>query len=400
MDNGERDAFMANRIDILVTRLNRTFPVKLIIHLGMIIGRLLPIRNPSRVFCLFPFCHVGGAEQVHADIVRCLEDKKPWVIFTKRSDNEKFRPLFRGARTFNLWYLCKYGYPFSIGMLAGFINRHRDAVVFGSNSLVYYLLLPYLRPEIRTVDLIHAFGAGIEEYSLPTVPLLDRRVVITSATRDDLRRLYRERGLPEELDERITLITNRVTVPECFPEKAHGERLSLLYVGRGSAEKRVHLIGRLATMCRVRALPVDVVLVGDVVDEVAPDDCAACILAGEVADRQEMVRYYTAADLLLLTSSREGFPLVIMEAMAHGVVPVSTAVGGISEQVVDGVTGWLVEDGDEERIVSRMCDIIERMCVDRARLAVMSRAAFDHARHTFGGERFCTEWRRMLSREG
>lgn len=383
---------------MLITRLNRTLPVRLVIYLAMVIGRLLPVRNPSRHFFLFPFCHVGGAERVHADIVACMAHQRPWVLFTKRSDNEKFRPLFQGARTFNLWYLCKYGYPFSIGILSGFINRHRDAVVFGSNSLVYYLLLPYLRPDIRKVDLLHAFGAGIEEYSLPTAQLLNRRVVINKKTRDDLRRLYRETGLSDELDDRIVLITNRVAVPESCTEKGARERLTLLYVGRGSVEKRVHMIGKLATECRRRGLPVDIVLVGDVAEAIAPEDRSACTFTGEVADPDEMARRYDQADLLLLTSEREGFPLVIMEAMAHGVVPVTTAVGGIPEQVTDGLTGWLIEDGPEEQIVARMCTVIERMYNDRSLLVAMSHAAYDHARATFGGERFCSAWQQVLSR--
>jgi glycosyltransferase involved in cell wall biosynthesis len=388
---------MANQTDMLVTRLNRSFPVRLVIFVTMAIGRLLPFRNPSGLFFFFPFCHVGGAERVHARIVSCFAPERPWVVFTKKSDNEKFRPFFRDGRTFNLWQFCKYGYPFSIGILAGLINRHRQATVFGSNSLVYYLLLPYLRPEIRTVDLIHAFGAGIEEYSLPQAPRLDGRVVISDTTRHDLQNQYRRDRLPEGLTARISMIGNCVAVPDCCPQKQEQSRLALLYVGRGSEEKRVHLLGRIAAHCHRAALPVDFLLVGEVQGAVAADDRAFCTFRGEVSDESEMGRIYDTADLLLLTSSREGFPLVIMEAMARGVVPITTAVGGIPGQVQNGVNGWLVQDAiDEERLVADFCAVIERMVTDRALLATMSKAAYDHARASFSGEGFCSVWRRVL----
>jgi glycosyltransferase involved in cell wall biosynthesis len=386
-----------NGLDMLVTRLNSSFPLRVIIGLAKIIGFLLPIRNRSALFFFFPFCHVGGAERVHADIAQCFAREMPWIIFTKRSDNEKFRPFFKGGRTLNLWHFCKYGYPLSIGILAGFINRHRDAVVLGSNSLVYYLLLPYLREDIRKIDLLHAFGAGIEEYSLATAPILDGRVVINGKTDADLRQLYRDQGMPTELDDRITLIGNRVTVPGSYPLKGERTRLSLLYVGRGSEEKRVHLVGQLATQCRRKGLPVDVLLAGDVAGAVAPEDHASCSFVGEIADDFTMARLYDNADLLLLTSIREGFPLVIMEAMAHGVIPLTTAVGGIAEHVIDGINGWLVSDAiEEDQIVTRMCVIVERMCAERQLLATMSRAAYEHACAHFGGEQFCTAWRQVL----
>ncbi len=53
---------------------------------------------------------------------------------------------------------------------------------------------------------------------------------------------------------------------------------------------------------------------------------------------------FACADVLGLTSIHEGFPLVLIEAMASGVPCISTDVGDASKVVEDGVTGYIVDD--------------------------------------------------------
>ncbi|WP_433240128.1 glycosyltransferase [Streptosporangium sp. CA-135522] len=57
-------------------------------------------------------------------------------------------------------------------------------------------------------------------------------------------------------------------------------------------------------------------------------------------------RLIAAADLLVLGSSHEGLPVVIMEAFAAGVPVVSTDVGGVSDLVTTGWNGLLTVPGD------------------------------------------------------
>jgi phosphatidyl-myo-inositol dimannoside synthase len=67
---------------------------------------------------------------------------------------------------------------------------------------------------------------------------------------------------------------------------------------------------------------------------------------GDVTD-DELDQIYDRADIFAMTSiphghSIEGFGLVYLEAAAHGLPVVGHAIGGVSEAVVDGVTGFLV----------------------------------------------------------
>ncbi len=55
-------------------------------------------------------------------------------------------------------------------------------------------------------------------------------------------------------------------------------------------------------------------------------------------------RYFALCDLSILTSDYEGLPMSIIEAMSFGVPVVASNVGGVSEIVIDGITGYTVEN--------------------------------------------------------
>lgn len=299
------------------------------VFLGRLIGRLLPLHNRSGLFFFFPFYHTGGAEKVHSQIVRCFVEEQPWIFFAKRSLDRGFREQFeQSGRCFDCGWLLKYSYPLSVGILAGLIGKHPDARVFGCNSLFYYLLIPHLPERVRATDLLHALGGGAEQFSLPVLGRLQQRVVISRAVQDELIAWYRCQGVPELLDQRIMVIPNRIDLPPVLNKPVGEEPLRLLYVGRGGEEKRVQLIGRAARLCREQGLAVETTLAGDLDAAIGVEDRACCHLAGLISDSGQLSELYQQAHLLLITSSREGFPLTVMEGMAHGCVPVCTAVGG------------------------------------------------------------------------
>jgi glycosyltransferase involved in cell wall biosynthesis len=60
----------------------------------------------------------------------------------------------------------------------------------------------------------------------------------------------------------------------------------------------------------------------------------------------ELVRWYSAADLLILASSREGWANVLLEAMACGTPVVATRIWGTPEVVASDTVGRLVDERD------------------------------------------------------
>ena len=66
---------------------------------------------------------------------------------------------------------------------------------------------------------------------------------------------------------------------------------------------------------------------------------------------------FRRADLMVLLSHYEGLPTSIYESFMAGTPVLSTRVGGVSEQILDGVNGFLVDD-DEEKIYHKMKEIL------------------------------------------
>lgn len=364
--------------------------------MGMLVSRLIPMQNQSELFFFFPYYHIGGAEKVHAAILDCFAEVRPWVIVTRRSQNANYRPLFeKSARLFDLWYLG-FLYPISVGLAAGFVNRHENPVVFGCNSPFYYYLVPHLREGVRKIDLTHAFD-GLERLSFKVAGQLDARITINARTVNDFSEQYRQNGADLRLLDRIILIENGVDIPSQLQPKPEDGVLRVLYVGRGTCEKRAHLVGRVASRCQREGLSVQFTLVGRGLAEVVEEqDWGHCIFAGEISSTAEMQRLYAESDILLLTSSREGFPLVIMEAMAHSVIPISTDVGGISIHVNSGGNGYLVDGNDEESIVQEMASLLMTLNLNHELRARISRQAYDYACANFSTTSFCEGYRRAL----
>lgn len=81
--------------------------------------------------------------------------------------------------------------------------------------------------------------------------------------------------------------------------------------------------------------------------------------------------YYRAADVCLVPSRSESFGLVALEAAACGTPVAAAGVGGLRSLVVDGVTGFLVDERDPKAFARP----IRRLLEDPALAATMSARA-------------------------
>ncbi|HEY8526441.1 MAG TPA: glycosyltransferase [Acidimicrobiales bacterium] len=91
--------------------------------------------------------------------------------------------------------------------------------------------------------------------------------------------------------------------------------------------------------------------------------------------RDDVYGLLPAFDLFALSSRFEGLPIALLEAMACGVPPVVTRVGGIPEVVTDGRDGVLVDPGDPAGLAAALGALL----ADPARRAALGAAAAERA---------------------
>jgi len=67
---------------------------------------------------------------------------------------------------------------------------------------------------------------------------------------------------------------------------------------------------------------------------------------------------YADIDALLLTSLNEGTPITLLEAMASGVPMIATAVGGVTDLISDGQSGYLCEVNNIDEMVLKIKKVL------------------------------------------
>jgi glycosyltransferase involved in cell wall biosynthesis len=152
--------------------------------------------------------------------------------------------------------------------------------------------------------------------------------------------------------------------PGAVRERAPGEPFRLLMVSRLWPDKDPLTMADGVCELASRGLPVALTIIsrGPLRDEVE-----ARLRAGRVptefidhVPQQRLVEYYRSADALVLTSLREGWNQVILEAMASGLPVVLTAVPGPRDAA--GNAGILIP----VRRPDALADALERLASDRA----------------------------------
>lgn len=106
---------------------------------------------------------------------------------------------------------------------------------------------------------------------------------------------------------------------------------------------------------------------------------------------REINAFQTAADVVIQKSTREGFGLVVTEALWKGKPVVGGKVGGIPLQVIDGETGFLVTDSEA---CARACLFLLQ---NPARAREMGEHAREHVRKNFLSTRHLADYVRIFN---
>lgn len=303
-----------------------------------------------------PYHKIGGAERVHLNIIKSLS-RKPIVFFTNQHKSQNFGEFEELAYCLNINNDSKFKF---VKILARILSRFTKLIVFGSNSRFFFEFIDVVRCA-KTIDLTHAFSfpeIWLEKYSLNYLHRLDTRVVINQVTRDNFRVLYKENRVSLKFLDRISIIPNGIEIFPFDPNliQTRFNNFKIGWVGRNSPEKRLNLFLEILKSNNYRGKIITDILSGTIDDEIE--------VTLNVSSPDKIRDEFSSISVLIVTSSREGFPLVVMEAMELGIPIISTDVGSIHEHVINGYNGYIYSNESSENYNSFVQGKLKNMVDD------------------------------------
>jgi glycosyltransferase involved in cell wall biosynthesis len=172
--------------------------------------------------------------------------------------------------------------------------------------------------------------------------------VLVCLTQFQRQRLIAE-GYPED---RLQVIPNTYGADVEIQKEQSTPGCFVAYVGRISPEKGIELL--LSAAERLRAIPFHLAGNYDAMPDLVGNAPANVSFLGNL-DRKHVADFYGRSRFVILCSTCfEGFPMTVVEAMAHGRPVIASRIGGIPEIVDDGVTGLLFTPGDVNELTEKV----------------------------------------------
>jgi glycosyltransferase involved in cell wall biosynthesis len=250
------------------------------------------------------------------------------------------------------------------------------------------------RQRFALVSTAHAWvmlglrGELYRRLDLTLMRRFDHLIAVSHATKNEMVAA----GIPPAL---ISVIHNAIDTDTWSPRHATtalreelglGQTGAVIgYVGRIMPEKDLETWLRAAALVAQQYPATQFVLVGEGRDGDTLGQlqrlAAELGIAGQVhfpGYRAYLLPVYGSFDLFVLSSRREGLPNSILEAMAVGLPVVTTDVAGTSELVLDGQTGYVVPQGDVERLAQTMLTLVADQQL-RQRMGQAGRERIEHA---------------------
>lgn len=350
------------------------------------------------IIFIIPYHRVGGAERVHSEIIRSIAPFKKVFIVFDHTDGSLISPDFT---MYNYIVIGKSMLKRLLFVMALIISSHIfSLVLFGCNSYLFYYLLPLVAGKTEVIDLTHAFSypdIGIEDYAKKYIPYISKRIVINNKTLEDYKSQYLREGIDLRYMERFVVIPNGISIKE-FDEKlivSRHKNFVIGYVGRFAQEKRPELFLRLSQM--EYSFPCASKIISDKFETLISDYSNLKTIIG-INDPIHMRQAFSEISLLIVPSVREGFPLVIMEAMELGIPVISTNVGSVQEHVKNEINGYLTET-DEELFLDFSYKKIELLGNNEELYTTLSHNARHYAEKYFSVKKMQVSYRKLFLNE-
>ncbi len=320
-------------------------------------------KKKPRVLITLPWMTFGGAESLVVNYCYQIKNDFDISFVTGLKSEHEWEYKFREI-TPNIYHLANmFDDPgLQLEFVSNYIQTRGIDVLHIVHHGVLFPMLPELKkryPRLKVI--VTMFNTVAEQFSLST----NYKDYIDVYTSDNAKVIHRyceilgnditTRVIPNGIDcsdvFRLDLF-NRDEVRENLGLQK--DELAVFFVGRLSEEKNpdvfVHAASQVAKAGNKKA---KFFMVGDggmrteieaLIESLGPKNVTYLGYQSNVAS------YLSAADIFVLPSSAEGFPLTRIEAMAMRVVVVASDVGAVADVVENGTDGFVVTPGSADEI--------------------------------------------------
>lgn len=301
-------------------------------------------------------CHLigslkyGGAERQVVNLLNHLPVSKRFIMLLERSSESGLGDALDPEITWETVPLRLRRLPLDILRVARLLRRWRIDILH--THMFWANLVGAVAARLAGVRVVVTSEHGKNEWKrfhhrwlerVVISPLVDLRLCAS----EDILCLRRDRdGIPAD---RLAYIPNGTLVPPVVEQRER--RVPVIgTVGRLVPAKDYPGLIAAAAGLRDAGVPFRLCIVGD-----GPErSCIQAVIESHALEaqvellgaRNDVSACLRSFDIFVMSSIREGQPLALLEAMAHGLPVVATRVGGIPGTLAHGEEGLLVEAGD------------------------------------------------------
>jgi len=256
-----------------------------------------------------------------------------------------------------------------------------------------YMVLPAIWAGIPVV--YHYHSAELKQASLGGLARLLFKISLPWASAHVANSSYTARLLKDFSPNKIATVIPYGSPVEMQPVPREGFGKKLLFVGRHIERKGITYLLEAFKKLRAQEPAYTLTIVGNgpLTDELKAQAPEGVNFAGRV-DQEVLRELYLSHDIFVLpaivdkNNDTEGLGVVLIEAIAAGMVLVASEVGGIVDVVKDGCSGLLVPPKD----IDALAGAIERVASDQALAKSLAQGAQELASELF-------DWQNVASKQ-
>lgn len=316
----------------------------------------------KKILFIIPWMTMGGADKFNLDFMKGLDkDKFEIIVITTVPNQNLWRQEFENESKYLYDLTTFLDRKYWLAFINYIIEKENIDLVFNTNSLYGYSIIPYLKARysnIPIIDYIHMEewyyrNGGFSRECIGASPFVDKTYVCNKNSEDILVNHFGKK--PEEVETVYIGVDEKKFDPIKYDKNVFIEKHKLNkkienkkvigFIARIDLQKRPYLLIEIINKLSKKRKDFVVVVAGDgpMLSKIKSKAKSYRIeqfveFIGSVKETEE---FYGICDMTLNCSIKEGLALTAYESLAMGVPVVSADVGG-QRELIDKNTGVIV----------------------------------------------------------